>query len=79
MKPIANAALERGGGGEITDAAEEGVSCSLLAGELGSPDPSIVVGDVAFLDVEGVDHPVTVEPVIEGRVERRKLGAGLIR
>ncbi len=41
---------------------------------LGGPHPAVLVGDVAVLDVEGVDHAVAAEPVVGPA--RRELRVG---
>ena len=60
----------------IAEGAGEALALLVLDLPLRRAHPAVLVGDVAILDVEGVDHAVAAEPVV--RPARRELRVGAV-
>ncbi len=60
----------------IAEGAGQALALLVLDLPLGRAHPAVLVGDVAVLDVEGVDHAVAAEPVV--RPARRELRVGAV-
>ena len=60
----------------VAEGAGEAFAFLVLHLPLGRAHPAVLVGDVAVLDVEGVDHAVAAEPVVGPA--RRELRVGLV-
>ena len=66
----------RVGVARVAEGAGEAFALLVLDLPLGRAHPAVLVGDVAVLDVEGVDHAVAAEPVV--RPARRELRVGAV-